>query len=204
MGMKHAQRVEERLCQRLRAEPKLEGRLSQSEKVARSRAVSLLEALKGTGWRPLSPRADLSFPLTGLFPLSRVTRDYSSPSGDELHALAQLDLVIGKHHIEISAFTTLYNMVDLLAYVRSRRRLLEETANPGSCSLKGDMARASLWRIAGGWGDEVDWDAITPEIATRTGSWREAFKDLSEECTGLLGQWSREDARWSQWSVPGT
>jgi hypothetical protein len=174
---------------RRRVAAKAQQRAQEAE--ARHRMDPFLQPLRDIGWRTLTRRVDLCLPLTELIPLSTIRRAQSWPD-DEPFPLVQLDLAIGKRQSEISAFTIMYNLVDLKAYARSRRRFLEDVASPEICTLAG-TGRLSLWRTHSGWADDAEWGVIAAEVAKRSSMWQTAFEDLCKECRGFLERWATTD-----------
>jgi hypothetical protein len=82
-----------------------------------------------------------------------------------------------------------------------RGQLLEAIAAPRRCML-GGTGNVSLWRIFGGWADEIDWSMTAAEIANKTPLWEKVFEELDNQCTGLLERWSVEDAAQPKWVYP--
>ena len=155
------------------------------EATARRRIEPQLQSLREVGWQK-TPRSGLYLPLTELIPLSTIRRAQDWPD-DQPFPLVELEFTIGKRYCEVSAFTIMYNQVDLRAYARSRQKLLEQVAAPEICMLAG-TGRVSLWRNVGGWGDGIDWRVVAAGIARRSPPWKEAFDALCKECRGLLAQ----------------
>lgn len=129
-----------------------------------------LKPLQALGWAATRPD---EFSLALSEPLHRWPSDDAFP-------LVLLTLIISKRQTTISAWTSIYNHVDINAYVLARRETLERIADPDLCELSG--MRPSVWRGAGGWDDDVDWSARAALLADKTGPWAEAFAGLCAEC----------------------
>jgi hypothetical protein len=139
------------------------------EKKARSAIARKLKPILEAGWRRESgTAASFSRPLT-----ESVKRWWDT----EPFPLVRLELSISKRHCEIGVFALLYNQVDVPAYTQEREAALRRIAAPDSCSLESSRA-PSLWRVAGGWGDDVDWTERALRIAEMTPSWIDILDDL--------------------------
>ncbi|MFG2456522.1 hypothetical protein ACGFWE_05550 [Streptomyces sp. NPDC048523] len=128
--------------------------------------------LQALGWkRPAEGRGFMRLPLTD---------DYARWPGDDPFPLVQLEFEISKRQSSVSAFTILYNQVDISQYVTDRREIFESIAVPDRCQL--GNSRPVLWRALGGWADDVDWLQRTTVLAEHTRRWRAALQDLCSQC----------------------
>jgi hypothetical protein len=151
-------------------------RLAQNLDAAATKATALkavsrqLKPLRALGWAATRPD-ELSLALSE--PLHRW------PSGDAF-PLVLLQIIITKRQTTITAWTSIYNHVDIKSYVLARRERLERIAEPDPCELSG--MRPLIWRGAGGWADDVDWASRARALADRTEPWAATFSDLCDEC----------------------
>lgn len=147
------------------------------ERAEAERALDQIAAsfgpLEALGWkRPTEGRGFMRLPLTD---------DYAHWPGDDPFPLVQLEFEISKRESSVSAFTILYNQVDIAQYVTDRRETFESIAVPDRCPL-GKSPRPVLWRAHGGWADDVDWPHRTAALAEHTRRWRAALQELCIQC----------------------
>jgi hypothetical protein len=158
-----------------RAEARVEAKMSEraAEKKALAAIVTRLAPLQELGWEPRTngERWPLRLPLTEAF--TRWREDQPFP-------LVQLELSVMKRRTAVSAFSIMYNQVNLNAYVEARRGTLERIASPEPCPL--GKYRPVLWRAKGGWADRVDWDERVGVFVARTPHWVNVFAELCDEC----------------------
>lgn len=76
----------------------------------------------------------------------------------------------------MSIYLLIYNQFELAPYVASIRSALERIAAPDECDL--GERHPVLWRVAGGWRDDVHWPERVTQIAAKTPLWADAFVDL--------------------------
>ncbi len=157
------------------ASQRAESRVAEKEAGQRTRRVVAehLQPLIERGWKPGRGESwALYFPMTEPVLLH--------PGRDPV-ALVQLKLMILRRQCTVSAFTMMYRQFDIGQYVLAQRALFEEIAAPDTCPL-GHNSEPTLWRGPGGWADDVDWGERAIALVERTQLWREAFKELCEEC----------------------
>ncbi|WP_157968593.1 hypothetical protein [Streptomyces geranii] len=147
------------------------------ERAEAERALDQIAAsfgpLEALGWkRPAEGRGFMRLPLTD---------DYAHWPGDDPFPLVQLEFEISKRQSSVSAFTILYNQVDISQYVTARRETFESIAVPDRCPL-GRSPRPVLWGALGGWADDVDWLQRTTALAEHTLRWRAALQELCSQC----------------------
>ena len=158
-----------------RAESEVAAKIAEAEAIkhARSVAAERLQPLLEHGWKPRGGGSwKLYFPMTELV-LWRI--------GSDPVALVQLVLMVLKRQCTVGAFTFMSSQFNIEEYVLARRALFEEIAAPDSCPV-GHNFEPTLWRGLGGWADDVDWGERAIALVERTQLWREAFKELCEEC----------------------
>ena len=75
----------------------------------------------------------------------------------------------------------MYNQVDIGDYVLARKKVFEQIAVPADCPL-GKFPQLLLWRVPGGWADDIDWDSRAVALVNRTPLWIQAFEELCDDC----------------------
>lgn len=137
-----------------------------------------LRPLEAQGWkRPTEGRGFMLLPLTN---------EYPQWPGDDPSPLVQLEFEVSKRQSLVSAFTILYNQVDISQYVTERQGIFEEIAAPDRCQL--GNSHPILWRAPGGWADDVDWPERTATLSERTLHWRAALEDFCSQCRHAHGK----------------
>jgi hypothetical protein len=126
------------------------------------------------GWAQRSDRERWNYRLALTEPMKRWEGE------EDPYPLLQLELAIIKRRTDVTAFTVMYNQVDLDAYVEAHSGAFEEIAAPDACPL--GKTWPALWRASGGWGDDVDWDGRAQRLAALTPLWIETFSELTATC----------------------
>jgi hypothetical protein len=147
--------------------------LAEEENKARRRISRQLKPLRLAGWVSAGP---------GSLELALTEQLHRWP-GDDAIPLVRLDLMISKRQTTVSAWTAMYNDVDISRYLRDRTSTLAAIAAPQTLDLAD--RRSILWRAPGGWADPVEWEARAEDLATRTPDWAELLKALCDECLRL-------------------
>jgi hypothetical protein len=131
--------------------------------------------LKALGWkRPAEGHGIMHLPLTD---------NYPQWPGDDPCPLVQLTFEISKRQATVSAFTILYNQVDITQYVADRHETFESIAAPDHFPLPLDKSsHLILWRAPGGWADNVNWVDRAAALSERTLHWRAALQELCNQC----------------------
>lgn len=158
-----------------RAETRVAARIA--ERTERDEALRRIlqhaRALKKAGWK----ESDLTHSFLEL-PL---TPPYTRWPGSDPWPLLELRLAIDKRQTSVSAFTILYNQLDIEAYLRHRASMLEDIAAPEPCPL-GKGPFQLLWKAKGGWADPVDWPSRLEALAHRTPPWIDALTEFRDAC----------------------
>ena len=132
-----------------------------------------LAPLKNLGWEIGSGvRWFCRLPLTE--PMSRWP-------GDDPFPLVQLELAVEKRLCAVSAFTIMYNQVNITDYVKQHAKEIARIAGSAVAGLE-RQGRPEIWRADGGWGDLVNWDERIAEIVAKTSQWKALFEPLCERC----------------------
>ncbi len=140
-------------------------------------AANVMRALHRTlaqgGWRLKD--GVLSLPLTE--PLANWPDAPRSP-------LAVLRIEVNMSAVRVVVWHSLYNDLDINAFVVGRRAAFEGIAalpEPGS-----DVSSAQLWTAASGWGDEdVDWSVHARAITACTERWVGLLEDFLASCRAV-------------------
>lgn len=137
------------------------------------RVLEHAQVLRTAGWK----ENDLTHSFLDL-PL---TPPYIRWPGSDPWPLVELRLVIDKRQTSVSAFTVLYNQLDIEAYLRDRASTLEDIAAPEPCPF-GKGPHQLLWKAKGGWADPVDWTSRLEALARRTRPWIDALTEFRDAC----------------------
>lgn len=135
--------------------------------------VERLEPLRSAGWQAARyPYEQMHLPLTEPLALW--------PGREEKEPLLWLTLIVSKRQTTVSIWSPMHRDVELVERVRGLHSQLESCAGQASIDL--DSGWPTIWKVSGGWGDQVDWFARARELTTRTPEWVEVFRDLVGEC----------------------
>lgn len=133
--------------------------------------AALHQELASLGWG-VNDRGRLCLPLTE--PLS------NWPDAPE-HPLVFLRIEVNKSSVRVAVWHSLYNDLDINAYIETRREAFEAVALPPA-STKG-RSWAVLWTVSTGWGDtDADWSSTAKQIAKHTMRWVGLLADFVASC----------------------
>jgi len=130
-------------------------------------------------WKPIEP---------GIFRLE-LTEPVHRWLGDEPWPLVSITLTIVKRHTQASLSISLYNQVDLKSYVRNRKEALEQIGRHAEGAIVDlDAMHPILWKVPGGWGDQVDWETRAQSLLGMSKLWTSEFEDLCAACRIALSE----------------
>lgn len=138
----------------------------------------LLRALNGD-WKPFRP-GEIRLELT-----ERVCRW----PGDEPWPLVSINVAVLKRRTQASLSITLYNQVNLKSYLREHASAFQQIAESGgSESIDVETGQPNLWRVGGGWADEVSWEDRAKALAEMSTRWISELEALCNACRIALTQ----------------
>jgi hypothetical protein len=162
-----------------RAESRVAGKMSERAALKKAWPVVAkhLKPLIERGWK-----RDRGVSWSLRLPFTDAVTGYT---GGDFLPMFQLELIIGKCYSAVAAFTIMYNQVDIGKYVLARREIFEQIAAPDAGPL-GNYPRPLLWRVPGGWADDIDWGVRAITLADRTPLWIQAFEELCDDCRRIF------------------
>lgn len=109
--------------------------------------------------------------------------------GDEPCPLVSINVAVLKRRTQASLSISLYNQVDLNSYVREHAGALQRIAEYWEGEgIDAEMGQPILWRVQGGWGDEVSWEHRAKALTEMSRQWRLELQTLCDACRGALAQ----------------